>query len=219
MSADAVWWGELMLYNSFNEDPISRVFDAGHLIPNGRYNKISLTTRFFQPSKRFSWSEIIFRSHTPSFFRPSWTLYLLNSSVKTTWMTWTTNLNQSPNPTNPKVLCLLSKTSPMAGWGHGVQYLAGELSVFRARVHDIDWSGNKQKSWLALFATFGYASSFGVFQDFYVLHGTSTSSNVSWIGSTSLFFFIAMGLPAGKLVDSGYFKHVLFAGSLLYIFS
>jgi len=73
--------------------------------------------------------------------------------------------------------------------------------------------------WLALFATFGYASSFGVYQDLYTRAGTSSSSNISWIGSVQLFFFVAMGLPAGKLVDKGYFRYVTLTGSLIYIFS
>ncbi|GJJ15388.1 hypothetical protein Clacol_009664 [Clathrus columnatus] len=72
---------------------------------------------------------------------------------------------------------------------------------------------------IALAGTFGYVSSFGVFQDYYTRHGTATSSDISWIGSVQLFLFIALGLPAGKLVDKGYFKHVLLAGSLIYLVS
>ena len=30
---------------------------------------------------------------------------------------------------------------------------------------------------------------------------------------------LAVGLPAGKLLDMGYFKPAFFAGSLLYVFS
>ncbi|KIM75300.1 hypothetical protein PILCRDRAFT_680559 [Piloderma croceum F 1598] len=73
--------------------------------------------------------------------------------------------------------------------------------------------------WMALFATFGYISSFGVYQDLYVLAGTASSFNVSWIGSTQLWFFIAMGLPAGGLLDKGYFKHLILVGSIIYVFS
>ncbi|KAF8229643.1 MFS general substrate transporter [Tricholoma matsutake] len=73
--------------------------------------------------------------------------------------------------------------------------------------------------WLALFATFGYVSSFGVYQDLYVLAGTSSSSNISWIGSTQFFLFLAMGLPAGRLLDKGYFKPVVGVGVVIYVFS
>ena len=73
-------------------------------------------------------------------------------------------------------------------------------------------------SWLALFATFGSASSFGVYQDLYVLSGTASSLNVAWIGSVQLFLLTLMGLPAGKLLDKGYFRHVVLAGSIIYVF-
>ncbi|KAF8518899.1 MFS general substrate transporter [Gautieria morchelliformis] len=73
--------------------------------------------------------------------------------------------------------------------------------------------------WLALFATFGYTSSFGVYQDLYTRAGTSSSSNISWIGSVQLFFFVCMGLPAGRLLDKGYFRHCVLAGSIIYVLS
>ncbi|PCH33722.1 MFS general substrate transporter [Wolfiporia cocos MD-104 SS10] len=71
---------------------------------------------------------------------------------------------------------------------------------------------------LVLTSTFGYSNSFGVYQELYVLEGASTSSNISWIGSVQLFFMFAMGLPAGKLVDEGYFHHLLAIGSIIYVF-
>lgn len=37
--------------------------------------------------------------------------------------------------------------------------------------------------WMVLFCTFGSSNSFGVFQDLYTLAGTSSASNISWIGS------------------------------------
>ncbi|KAF8490873.1 MFS general substrate transporter [Gautieria morchelliformis] len=73
--------------------------------------------------------------------------------------------------------------------------------------------------WLALFATFGYTSSFGVYQDLYTRSGTSSSSNISWIGSVQLFLFLGMGLPAGRLLDKGYFRHCVLVGSFIYMFS
>ncbi|KAK7689098.1 hypothetical protein QCA50_007789 [Cerrena zonata] len=73
--------------------------------------------------------------------------------------------------------------------------------------------------WLVTFCTFGYAQSFGVYEDLYVLAGASTPSNVAWIGSFQLFMVFAMGLPAGKLFDAGYFHHIQIAGALLFVFS
>ncbi|CCM00560.1 uncharacterized protein FIBRA_02594 [Fibroporia radiculosa] len=72
---------------------------------------------------------------------------------------------------------------------------------------------------LVVASTFGYSNSFGVFQDYYVLSGSSSASNISWIGSVQLFFTFAMGLPAGKLFDLGSFHYTSIGGSLLYVFS
>ncbi|EED79152.1 predicted protein [Postia placenta Mad-698-R] len=69
------------------------------------------------------------------------------------------------------------------------------------------------------FCTFGYSSSFGVYEDYYVLHGGLTSSNASWIGSLQFFLLFSLGLPTGKLFDLGYFRHMQIAGILLYVFS
>lgn len=75
--------------------------------------------------------------------------------------------------------------------------------------------------WLVLISSFGYTNAFGVFQDYYTRQpNTSLSaSQISWIGSTQLFFVIAMGFPAGRLVDQGYFRWCVVFGSLLYVFS
>ena len=37
--------------------------------------------------------------------------------------------------------------------------------------------------WLVLFCTFGFSTSFGVFQDYYESAGAADSSTISWIGS------------------------------------
>ena len=36
------------------------------------------------------------------------------------------------------------------------------------------------------------------------LAGTSTPSQVSWIGSVQVFLLFSLSLPAGKLFDDGY---------------
>ena len=73
--------------------------------------------------------------------------------------------------------------------------------------------------WLACFSTFGYASSFGVYQDLYTLAGMSSASNVSWIGSIQLSLMFMLGLLSGRLLDAGYFHQICVGGSVLYIFS
>ncbi|OBZ69392.1 putative transporter MCH4 [Grifola frondosa] len=73
--------------------------------------------------------------------------------------------------------------------------------------------------WIAGFCTFGAANSFGVYQALYTLEGTSSASNISWIGSLQLCLIFAMGILTGKLFDAGYFHHMQIAGMLLYVFS
>jgi MFS family permease len=55
---------------------------------------------------------------------------------------------------------------------------------------------------LALFYTVGFVNAFGVFQEYYMenLEGYS-ASDISWIGSVSLFVFYAGSPFIGILVD------------------
>ncbi|TFK31184.1 MFS general substrate transporter [Crucibulum laeve] len=68
-------------------------------------------------------------------------------------------------------------------------------------------------------ATFGYVNSFGVYQDVYTRSHAASASSISWIGSTQIFFLMAMGLLSGKLLDIGYFKQTTFVGSVIFVFS
>ncbi|KAJ3572737.1 hypothetical protein NP233_g2893 [Leucocoprinus birnbaumii] len=72
---------------------------------------------------------------------------------------------------------------------------------------------------LTVAVTFGYTNSFGVYQDLYTRSHTASASAVSWIGSTQIFFLLAMALPGGKLLDMGYFRMTTLVGSLIYVFS
>ncbi|KZT66437.1 MFS general substrate transporter [Daedalea quercina L-15889] len=73
--------------------------------------------------------------------------------------------------------------------------------------------------WLVMFCSFGYVNSFGVFQAYYTVHHTGTSSDISWIGSLQLFLTFLVGLPSGKLLDAGHFRASLLFGSTLLVFS
>ncbi|KAF9561240.1 MFS general substrate transporter [Agrocybe pediades] len=74
---------------------------------------------------------------------------------------------------------------------------------------------------MVTFCTFGVVQSFGVYQDYYsrVSLSEHTPSQISLIGSLQVFFVFALGLPAGRLFDAGYFHHCLLTGSVVYIFS
>ncbi|KAG1768754.1 major facilitator superfamily domain-containing protein [Suillus placidus] len=76
-------------------------------------------------------------------------------------------------------------------------------------------------AFLVQFCGLGYTASFGVYQDFYTQHylTNETSSAISWIGSTSAFLLMTVGLVSGSLHDRGYFYHLMIAGSCLQSFS
>ncbi|KAJ7062185.1 major facilitator superfamily domain-containing protein [Mycena amicta] len=72
-------------------------------------------------------------------------------------------------------------------------------------------------SFLIMFCGFGYSSSFGVYQDFYVrtYMPHSSPSAISWIGSVNIFIVLSGGFIAGRLHDRGYFYALIYTGSLL----
>ncbi|KAF7368731.1 MFS general substrate transporter [Mycena venus] len=76
-------------------------------------------------------------------------------------------------------------------------------------------------SFLIMFCGFGYASSFGVYQDFYVRTYlvNSSSSAISWIGSVNIFIVLAGGFISGRLHDRGYFYPLMWGGSFLIVLS
>ncbi|PPQ80949.1 hypothetical protein CVT25_014706 [Psilocybe cyanescens] len=71
------------------------------------------------------------------------------------------------------------------------------------------------------FCGFGYSTSYGVFQDFYVREYLSkeSSSSIAWIGSVNAFLVISGGLLAGRIYDRGHFYALLWGGSALISFS
>ncbi|KAJ7508898.1 major facilitator superfamily domain-containing protein [Mycena galericulata] len=76
-------------------------------------------------------------------------------------------------------------------------------------------------AFLVQFCGFGYTTSFGVFQDFYVRDYLthSSSSAIAWIGSVNALLVISVGLVAGRLYDRGHFHLLVYGGCLLQSFS
>lgn len=65
----------------------------------------------------------------------------------------------------------------------------------------------------------GISSAFGLFQAYYTrdyLPGTPPST-IAWIGSTQLALVFGLGVPVGRLVDLGFFRHMFHGGTLLMI--
>ncbi|KAF6752787.1 major facilitator superfamily domain-containing protein [Ephemerocybe angulata] len=91
-----------------------------------------------------------------------------------------------------------------------------------------EFSEGGLRGWLSVlggaimsFCTFGVVQSFGVYQDYYTRVSLSekTASEISWIGSAQVFLLFAIGLPAGKLMEMGYYRHTTIAGTLIYSIS
>lgn len=65
---------------------------------------------------------------------------------------------------------------------------------------------------LAVFNSFGYINSFGIFQAYYVETLNLNPSAVSWIGSLQVFLVYSLGTISGRLMDKGYFHVTIAAG-------
>ncbi|WEW60408.1 hypothetical protein PRK78_005893 [Emydomyces testavorans] len=68
---------------------------------------------------------------------------------------------------------------------------------------------------LAIFNTWGYINSLGMFQDYY----TETLQHISWVGSVQLFLLFAIGTFSGRATDAGYFKSVWGTGAVIIMLS
>ena len=68
---------------------------------------------------------------------------------------------------------------------------------------------------LVILNTWGYISSFGVFQTYYVEALHHPPSDISWIGSLQIFLLFFVGAFSGRATDYGLFRPTLFLGSLL----
>ncbi|KAI1395244.1 MFS general substrate transporter [Hypoxylon fuscum] len=68
---------------------------------------------------------------------------------------------------------------------------------------------------LALFNTFGWFNSYGIFQDYYTAELHLPLSAVSWTGSVQVFLLAFLGMFSGRLFDAGYFRSLIAIGSVL----
>ena len=71
------------------------------------------------------------------------------------------------------------------------------------------------------FITWGTASSFGVYQDYYQVHLLSnySVSTISWIGTVQVAFLGFTGLISGPLFDRGWIRWLLIVGGFLVVFA
>ncbi|OQD85338.1 hypothetical protein PENANT_c010G03688 [Penicillium antarcticum] len=80
------------------------------------------------------------------------------------------------------------------------------------------------KAWLQVLGTFfiffntwGILNTFGAYQTYYETGQlyTTSSSNISWIGSVQSSLLLILGLVTGPLYDAGYFHALLYSGSFM----
>jgi MFS family permease len=67
---------------------------------------------------------------------------------------------------------------------------------------------------LTIFTTFGFFTSFGVYQTYYENTLGIASSTISWIGSIQVFLLFGIGTFTGRATDAGLFRPVYIAGAI-----
>ncbi|KAJ4355883.1 uncharacterized protein N0V89_003907 [Didymosphaeria variabile] len=70
---------------------------------------------------------------------------------------------------------------------------------------------------IVTFFTWGFITSFGMFQAHYTSIDLSSPSNISWIGALTVFFLLSTPLFSGAASDTGHFKLVLRMGIALWL--
>ncbi|KAI9806375.1 MAG: hypothetical protein M1825_006490 [Sarcosagium campestre] len=70
---------------------------------------------------------------------------------------------------------------------------------------------------LIVFNTWGFITSFGVFQTYYTESLGVRPSDVSWVGTVQIFLLFFVGTGSGRLTDAGFFHETIFAGSFLVV--
>jgi MFS family permease len=66
-----------------------------------------------------------------------------------------------------------------------------------------------------IFSTWGWITSYGVFQEYYRTTLELTPSTISWIGSVQIFLLFFLGTFSGRALDAGLFRPVYITGSVL----
>ncbi|KAK4235358.1 hypothetical protein C8A03DRAFT_36790 [Achaetomium macrosporum] len=70
---------------------------------------------------------------------------------------------------------------------------------------------------LVVMNTWGFITSFGLFQTHYTTALGRAPSDISWIGSLQIFLLFFVGALTGRLTDAGYFRHVFALGAAFQI--
>ena len=68
---------------------------------------------------------------------------------------------------------------------------------------------------LVLINSWGYLTSFGLFQSYYITALSATPAAISWIGSVQIFLVYLVGTFSGRALDAGYYHVILWLGLFL----
>lgn len=68
---------------------------------------------------------------------------------------------------------------------------------------------------LTVFSTWGWITSYGVFQSYYETVLDLEPSSISWLGSIQIFLLFFLGTFTGRALDAGLFRAVYISGSVL----
>ncbi|GME56107.1 Major facilitator superfamily [Neofusicoccum parvum] len=92
-------------------------------------------------------------------------------------------------------------------------------------VHDNDVPDGGVIAWtqvaaghLVVFNCWGYISSFGFFQRYYVDELGLSSVQASWVGSVQMFLVFLLGAFSGRALDAGHFRFAVVLGCFLQVF-
>ena len=70
---------------------------------------------------------------------------------------------------------------------------------------------------LVLINSWGYLTSFGLFESYYIDSLGTTPSAISWIGSVQIFLVYFVGTFSGRALDAGFYQTILIIGSFLQV--
>ena len=70
---------------------------------------------------------------------------------------------------------------------------------------------------LVVFNVWGYITTYGVFQAYYVTTFEEPPSKISWVGSTQIFLLFFIGTFSGRATDAGLFRLVYILGSIFFL--
>ncbi|KAF7855424.1 hypothetical protein EAF04_010167 [Stromatinia cepivora] len=68
---------------------------------------------------------------------------------------------------------------------------------------------------LVFFNSWGFANSYGIFQQYYTISLNRPESDIAWIGSVQVFLLFFVGVIGGRASDAGYFHFVFRVGVFL----